>query len=715
MFKDIVSRVPFSPALVGQLGFYAKRLKKEEAVRRMGLIFTALALVVQSFAVFSPPESANAASNNDMIYGGISSKQELLAGYDRSARFKNVMSYAGITRSELEGLQVKTINNLSKGKGDKAWKSWGYEARYSRSQGEIKHNANGTTVFSRPNYLFNNTSYERSNGNDLKVYYGQSAKFGEFAIMFSCGNLISPNLPTPPPPPPPPAPKPSAICSGLSTIRENATTYRLRANAETKNAAKINAYNFVVKNASNTTVKNITVKTNSKTATTAKFTLQPGDYKASVTVNTSVGAKSGSACQTNLSVPKPGVQINKLVNGKETEIVQAKKDFKYQLTVKNTGQTTLQNVKVSDPAPKGITLVSTDRGSIDDNKLTYTIASLKKGASEKITLIAKANEYVPGTTKNTACVETSSVPGNPDDCDDATTTMVEPEIKVCELSTNRIISIKKSDFDNKRHSKNLADCTRIQVCDLGSDTIITIREPEFDSKKHSKDLSKCDEIQVCELKTGNIIVIAKNDFDQDKHSKDANDCVVQIASDKSATNLSREGIEASTITAKAGDRIQYTVTLTNVGGVPAEAAFKEDLKDVADYASISDNGGGSYDSETSVLSWGTVSLKPGEDTSRTFTVMVAEEIPVTARGTGDPGSYDCIMTNTFGNSIDVGVECSTPKVLESTVEQLPATGPTENMIFAGVVGMVVIYFYARSRQLATEVRLIRRDINTGVI
>ena len=60
MFRNIVSNLPFSPALVGQLGFYAKRLRKEEATRRLGLIFTVLALVVQSFAVFQAPEPVNA-------------------------------------------------------------------------------------------------------------------------------------------------------------------------------------------------------------------------------------------------------------------------------------------------------------------------------------------------------------------------------------------------------------------------------------------------------------------------------------------------------------------------------------------------------------------------------------------------------------------------------------------------------------------------------
>ena len=41
MFKKIVSQLSFSPALVGQLGFYARRLRKEQFTRRLGMVFMA--------------------------------------------------------------------------------------------------------------------------------------------------------------------------------------------------------------------------------------------------------------------------------------------------------------------------------------------------------------------------------------------------------------------------------------------------------------------------------------------------------------------------------------------------------------------------------------------------------------------------------------------------------------------------------------------------
>lgn len=85
-------------------------------------------------------------------------------------------------------------------------------------------------------------------------------------------------------------------------------------------------------------------------------------------------------------------------------------------------------------------------------------------------------------------------------------------------------------------------------------------------------------------------------------------------------------------------------------------------------------------------------------------------------GVSDRSSYDCKMINTFGNSVSINIDCPVQKqVVERTVAELPHTGPRENMIFAGVIFSIVAYFYARSRQVKKEVRLIRRDLNAGTI
>lgn len=208
MFRKIVSNLSFSPALVGQLGFYAKRLKKEEATRRLGLVFVALALVVQCLTMFQPPESANAASPNDLVPGGLGRGSNLsinhfLAPYDANAKnLKDIMNYMGISREEIVAAKYGTFitGNVKR--------SWGHNAIHPSSAKEFPTTITDptgvtpiTTVYSRPLAL--------SNGSNARIsgFIGHSARVGWFAIMQVCGNLVTDIVPPPitPPPPPPPA------------------------------------------------------------------------------------------------------------------------------------------------------------------------------------------------------------------------------------------------------------------------------------------------------------------------------------------------------------------------------------------------------------------------------------------------------------------------------------------------------------------------------
>jgi hypothetical protein len=405
MFKKIVSNLSFSPALVGQLGFYAKRLKKEETTRRLGLIFVALALVVQCLAVFQPPESANAASSNDLVYGGLGlgsnrSINHFLAPYDANTNhLKDIMNYMGISRDEIAGAQFGSFITGAK-------YSWGHNPIHTSSSLEKPTTITDptgvtpiTTVYSRPLSL--------SNGSHAKIYayIGHSSRVGWFALMQACGNLVTDIVPppiTPPPPvkPPPPAP------------------------------------------------------------------------------------------------PKPAV----------------------------------------------------------------------------------------------------------------------------------------------------------------------------------------------------------------------------LAFNKTATNVSQGNVVASSIAAKESDKITFTLSMKNSGGVAAPVKISDNLSDTLEYSSLVDNGGGTFDNTTKTLTWPDISLNPGETQERSFAIQVLATIPATPTGTSNPDSYNCVMNNAFeGSGVTIPVTCAPPKVIEHITTELPHTGPTENMIFAGVILAVVTYFFLRSKQLGKEVRLIRRDLNAGTI
>ena len=720
MFRKLISGVSFSPALVGQLGFYARRLRREEATRRLGLIFTALALVVQSFVVFSPPEAANAASTSDFIYGGVSSVSQILAAYDNpKSDFKKIMTYAGVTRAELASLKQTSFNSQEYGTGSGAWLTWGRESRFSAAQGEVKHVIDSqTTVYSKPLWLYDSTSWTKTHGSlYTNVFRGTSAKRGEIIIMGNCGNLVSRTIPTPAPVAP--APSPVARCSNVEVIKTSDTERSFKVTSYTAYGATISKYTFDVTNGSGTVVSNKSYDSTVGSYTSPAITLSPGAYTIKATVTTSLGNKTSDDCQQAFSVASPDISIEKTVNNTEKITADLNETFTYKIIVKNTGGTTLQQLAVTDDAPDGISFTETSGGAIANNKWSATIGSLAPHATATYTITAKAvKQFDAGATlaKNTACVTTPSISATDSaDCDGALVEMPETTMSVCEFSSDTIITIKKSQFDDELYSTNPLSCQKIQVCDTTTDTVITIRTPDYNDSTQTKSLSDCDDIQVCDLSTGNVTIIKQHEFTNDNYSNDASDCVPTIVQAKSALNMTQSSVDATEVVAQASDRIRYKLTATNIGRVNATADFTENLQDVLEYATVIDTGGGSFNESTKLLSWTSVTLAPGETQTRLFTVELAKNIPAAARGTSDPTSYDCTILNTYGNNVAIDVSCPASKTVEQAASELPHTGPTENMIIGGLLFSIVVYFYARSRQLAKEVRLIRRDINTGTI
>ena len=190
----------------------------------------------------------------------------------------------------------------------------------------------------------------------------------------------------------------------------------------------------------------------------------------------------------------------------------------------------------------------------------------------------------------------------------------------------------------------------------------------------------------------------------------------KIVVDKTSFNVSQGNVDATTVTAKESDKIVFTLTAENTGGTAKSFTFEDSLSDVLEYAKLADNGGGTFNEDTKKLSWPAITLEPGDKQTRTFAVQILSTIPATPQGISDPSSYDCKIENTFYDAyVVIPVTCATPKIIENVVTELPTTGPTENMIFAGIVLALVTFFYYRSKQLGTEIRLIRRDINGGTL
>jgi len=138
---------------------------------------------------------------------------------------------------------------------------------------------------------------------------------------------------------------------------------------------------------------------------------------------------------------------------------------------------------------------------------------------------SEAGDYTATVTVQTSLGDQISA-----NCTKAFTVTPPPVVntQVCELATNKVVTIDEKDFDSSKYSKNLEDCQRIVVCDLATFTQIVIKEADFDSSKQSKDLANCHapvQIEVCDLKTHTIVTINEKDFDSSTQSKDTANCV----------------------------------------------------------------------------------------------------------------------------------------------------------------------------------------------
>lgn len=611
MFRKIVSNLNFSPALVGQLGFYARRLRKEEATRRLGLVFTALALVVQSLAVFTPPEAANAASSADFVRGGVSSQKDFLRYYDNNSNnIKDIFRSLGITRAEIAATKVQRIREAGH-------YNWSMTSLYSYAQGERswsydKARGGKGTVHYRPMTL------TQQGGPVHTVYSGYSKAFGWFAIKKDCGNLITKV--------PPHAPNPQAVCQSLAVRPLSSERFRLSARANKKDGATIKSYRYEIRKDGNK-VATRTFATGQESHSFVYEQSKPGTYRVSVTVATSVGAKSGANCRDSFVVAKTPVA-----------------------------------------ACTGIATSISDR----------TIVSLR--GSARVANGAAIKRYVFVVTEGNKEVKRVVVQSSKQNVTAESFTLSKPGTYQVKLTVV-----------TSEGSKTGADCVKQ----------LTITKPEVCVYNPSLPANSPD----CQPCPDNPELWFKDE-----------DCAADVINTKTAMNMTQGNVDATRAVAKANDKLSYTITVENKGFATETVTISENLEDVLEYAALVDNGGGSFNEQSKNLTWPAVELAAGQKQSRTIAVQIMSDIPSTNTGLSNETSYDCRMVNTFGNSVGVDVECASQKVIvEQVVAELPQTGPRENMIFAAVLLSVVTYFYARSRQLGKEVRLIRRGLNTGTI
>lgn len=195
-------------------------------------------------------------------------------------------------------------------------------------------------------------------------------------------------------------------------------------------------------------------------------------------------------------------------------------------------------------------------------------------------------------------------------------------------------------------------------------------------------------------------------------SSNSADSLACVQFSKTATNQTQQIADANDTMAKAGDVILYTLYAKNTGkGTVKAFVMQENLNDVLDYADVTDWHGGTFDKANGIVSWPAKDIAAGATLSNQITVKVKNPIPQTPASTSDPAHFDLVMTNVYGNAINIKLPGGTIKVIEAQTTSLPNTGPGTSLAIAAAIVVFAGYFYGRSRLLAKESILAIQETN----
>ena len=198
--------------------------------------------------------------------------------------------------------------------------------------------------------------------------------------------------------------------------------------------------------------------------------------------------------------------------------------------------------------------------------------------------------------------------------------------------------------------------------------------------------------------------------DESSNIKNIDEC---IDIHKKARNITQNIADANGTTAKPGDVIEYSLIAENTANIEIpKFVVQENVSDILDYADITDFGGGKL-TKGNLLTWPATSIKAKSKLTKVFKVKVKNPLPSTPRSTSDPGHFDMTMTNVYGDTVTIKLPPPITKQTEIVTQSLPNTGPGETLAVGFGITAIVGYFFARSRLMAKELDVVRKEYTTS--
>jgi hypothetical protein len=654
MFRKLVSNLPFNPSLITQFGFYADRLRQENAVRRFSFVFMAMAMVVQMLAVISPPEKSLAYSSNHII-NGVRTKQDILNAYDNlNGDVKAIFTKFNLTRADIVALTDKPNTTVTSNDGSD-WRTigrtslWNYgkvNDVYKRGEKQIQYRGEDTPATADDAYIYDRSlrAWDIVNPyNRYSAFKGVSKATGqEFWILVDCGNITwRGDWKNPPTPEPEPAPKKPELA-----IRKSITN-----NLDLVKPGDIFTYRIEYRNkVIGSVAENVVIK--DQLDLTHYSVITPKD----------------------LNVSGTGLLIYPLgsLKGDST--------YKYlDLTV-----------RLKDPLPRDLKVCN----------------GAKIEASNAATASTIADTCIHVITP---CPYDPSVPNvNNPNC-------TEPVVfcrvidSAIDLSTrtatlkSSVTSSNPANTEIKKYAYDFGDGTEANFnsSDISHSTTHVYTPGEHKASviiyyRTTGQEQSTDKTTECSLTLS---------FEKDQ----------PLSQSKTVKNITQniEGAEAIKSKVRAGDILEYTLTTGNSQNyIRKNVSIVDYIGDILDYATLDlgsiETTGGKFNKEESKIIWENITIPANSEFKLSFRVQLLSPIPVTNRPSATSGDFDCQIDNTYGDLVSMSVQCPLVKGIES----LPNTGPGTSIFAGSIITAVVGYFFARARLLSREIVLIRSDYAT---
>jgi len=658
MFKKIVTNLPFHPTLLGDLGFYLRRVRQEQAIRRLGLIFVVLALFVQLFAFFAPVKSSIAYNTGDIVYGA-TSKEDIVKAFKNNKDPKGrtdvraIFDYYGIGLDQIQNAKKTTISDSDNDKYvNTSRSSTPTGAYFVKVPGAIDGG-----IYEFPLKYWNKSEFP----NGYPAITGISTYGFRFWILLKgCGNIVIERGSK--------HPKfeiDKKLISSPSVNRGDKVQYKI----EFRNSGIIASENVRIVD-----VLDDNLKFESSTSNI--------DLKRTIDGQKIIWEVKG---QDN--VLKPSDRWHKIVL---TAVVKnSTKD-----NTKICNQATIRGTKTKDVTSGG----PKDCVTVTTPTCPGTGLPIPPGGVEECFII---------------CQNGSRIPYN-ENCP-------TPQLSCQSLKQIADIGWNKRKFETKIIKQPGSEASYVnyfvnsdlvakQPVASGSSTDYFTYE--FPSKGDYKVKSEV------VAANGSISVPSQN-CELSLTIEEPVDPTPRIVTDKAVTNETKGITDANNTVATAGDTLIYKLFVENTGDAQLPnfsmtGEYAENISDILEYADLIDMGGASFSESTGVLSWDQkINIQPGQKIEKIFKVRVKDPIPATPISESNPLSYDFSMTNVYGREVTVKLDRPASKDVEIAATSLPNTGPGETMLVSAVFVAIVAFFYYRSRLLEKEIEIVRYEYSTG--